>query len=92
MRYPEEGSQALWKQHDETVVRLGTSVGRVVGELVPSLVKVEAQEFALYGVSRRLGLIQSCLRNIFKLYPPQRQELLARDDLQSLNINLHALS
>lgn len=89
--YPPEAIPTLWEQQEESFRSLGRLVQRVVSELAPTLQVQEAREFALHGVSRRLGIIQSCVRNIFLLYPPERTERLDRDALQSVNINLHAM-
>ena len=49
-----------------------------------------AIEFMQHGVNRRLGVIYRCLENIFTTFPPNRIELLDRNDRLDVEINLHA--
>jgi hypothetical protein len=49
-----------------------------------------AREYMLHGVGRRLGLLQRCVDNMFRLFPASRMEKLSDGDLLDLEINLHA--
>lgn len=49
-----------------------------------------AKEFIEQGVCRRLNLIQGCIRNIFRIFPVERTQLLDDDERADLTINLHA--
>lgn len=49
-----------------------------------------AREYLLQGVGRRLETLTRCLHNIFTIFPADRVEKLARDDLADVGINLHA--
>jgi hypothetical protein len=49
-----------------------------------------AREYLNHGVGRRLRLVQRCVINIYDICPLDRSELFDRDELQDLNINLHA--
>jgi hypothetical protein len=44
----------------------------------------------LHGVGRRLKLLGRCVRNVFHLFPPSRTIPLASDDLDEVQISLHA--
>ena len=50
----------------------------------------EAKRFMLHGVARRLGLITRSALGIFEGYPPERVQPLPREQLENVNINLHA--
>lgn len=50
----------------------------------------DARAYLAHGVARRLKLIQRCFSNIFDIFPPEREDLLDKDSLSDLNINLHA--
>jgi hypothetical protein len=49
-----------------------------------------AREYLNHGVGRRLGLVQRCVIRIYEICPLDRSELFDRDELEDLNINLHA--
>lgn len=49
-----------------------------------------AKEFMLNGVARRLSLLDRCVENIFNLFPPDRIEILEKNDLLDIDVNLHA--
>lgn len=49
-----------------------------------------AREYLNHGVARRLGLVQRCVINIYDICPLDRSELFEPDELEDLNINLHA--
>lgn len=51
---------------------------------------VRAREYMLHGVGRRLKLLGRCVRNVFHLFPPSRTIPLASDDLDEVQISLHA--
>lgn len=50
----------------------------------------KACEYLMQGVGRRLNILTRCLHNIFKIFPIEKNDLLTRDDLTDLDINLHA--
>jgi hypothetical protein len=49
-----------------------------------------ACEYLSQGVGRRLELLQRCVINIYDICPLDRSELFEHDELEDLNINLHA--
>ncbi len=58
--------------------------------LSENLKEEKAKEYLLHGATRRLGIIERCAENIFSIFPLERKELLSRDELKDLDINLHA--
>lgn len=48
--------------------------------------------FTNEGVGRRLPLIARCAQNIFRLYPPDTEELLTSSDCDDIAIHLHAFA
>lgn len=55
-----------------------------------NLKEEKAKEYLLHGVARRLDVIERCIENIYSIFPLERKELLSRDELKDLDINLHA--
>lgn len=49
-----------------------------------------AIEYMTNGVTRRLFIINRCVENIFRLFPPSRAERLPEEDRLDLEISLHA--
>jgi hypothetical protein len=49
-----------------------------------------AREFLLQGVNRRLRILFRCVRSIFRLFPPDKVDLLDDDARVDVQINLHA--
>ena len=49
-----------------------------------------AIEYLSNGVTRRLFIINRCVENIFRLFPPSRAEKLTNEDRLYLEISLHA--
>jgi len=54
------------------------------------LKNVKAREYLLQGVGRRLSVLTRCLYNIYEIFPVDRTELLRKEELKDLDINLHA--
>ena len=50
----------------------------------------KACEYLMQGVGRRLNILTRCIKNIFKIFPVEKTDLLIKDDLTDLDINLHA--
>lgn len=69
-------------RYSELTIKIYTFTSRLQND--------RAIEFMQHGVNRRLGVIYRCLENIFNTFPPNRTELLGRDDLLDVEINLHA--
>ena len=54
------------------------------------LTNKKAKEYLMQGAGRRLGILSRCIENIYDIFPVNRTELLPREDLLDLGINLHA--
>jgi len=54
------------------------------------LQKAEAVTHLRQGLMRRLGMIDKASRNIFTIHRPGREDILSKDELQDVDINLHA--
>lgn len=59
-------------------------------DLSAKLKEEKAREYLHYGVGRRLEVIERCIENIFSLFPVDRNNLLCREELIDVAINLHA--
>lgn len=76
-----------WKSLSEELPEEWVSLARDV----PSLLSQEqAREHIIYGAARRLMIITRCLKNVFKIFPIRRTQLLDDDERNDLEINLHA--
>ena len=68
-------------RYSELTVKIYLFTGRLQND--------RAIEFLSQGVSRRLGIVYRCLGNIFSIFPPNRIEILDRNGLLDVEINLH---
>src|SRR5690349_15089100 len=59
-------------------------------ELASSLKVEKAREYLLHGVGRRVKTIERCLVNVFTTFPPERTEILPREAVSDVIINLQA--
>lgn len=50
----------------------------------------QAKEYILHGVGRRLKLLKRCLSTIFRLFPPESIKPIDSEDLDEVQISLHA--
>lgn len=55
-----------------------------------SLTDARAKEHMLHGAGRRIKLLRRCLQNVFRLFPPSRTIPLESEDLDEVQISLHA--
>lgn len=55
-----------------------------------TLTNERAKEHILHGVARRLKVLRRCLSNVFSIFPPTRTAPLPGDDLDEVQISLHA--
>jgi len=58
--------------------------------LGPKLRSQKAIEYLNQGVLRRMKLVRRCVERIFEIFPPEREELLSSDELNDIDIHLHA--
>jgi hypothetical protein len=59
-------------------------------EISKTLKEEKAKEYLHHGVARRLEVIERCIENIFSIFPVERNNLLCREELIDVTINLHA--
>jgi hypothetical protein len=64
--------------------------GRLIAQTEPALGSDRAKEYLRHGVGRRLATLERCLENIFRLFPPDQQLPLAREELEDVKINTQA--
>ncbi len=50
----------------------------------------KAKEYLSHGVMRRLGIIKRSIENAFTIFPVERDNLLSKNELADVGINLHA--
>lgn len=50
----------------------------------------ETHEYLVHGFMRRMLILHQCIKNIYKIYPPEREEILKDDERIDLEINLHS--
>jgi len=62
----------------------------LVARWLPSLKSPRAKEYLAHGVCRRMSILLRCVENVFTICPVDRTDLLSRDELADLQINLHA--
>jgi len=89
MAYDEENTKLITEKYDEVdhmhnqlILRLSSFRSKPANE--------KAAEYLMQGAGRRLNILTKCLHNIFKIFPIEKTDLLPRDDLTDLDINLHA--
>lgn len=88
--YSEDTLIQLQNSHEDLCEKLASLNGRLVAYLAPKLLVLHAKEYLLHGVCRRLGLINKTIRNIYTIFPPNRIEKLSLDEIDDVQINLHA--
>lgn len=89
MLFTAEQITDLVHAHDEANEALNNLLLAVVRDAL-SLVDVQAKEYLLHGVGRRLKLLRHCLTTIFWLFPPATTKPIDPDDLNEVQISLHA--
>ena len=55
-----------------------------------TLVTDKSKEYLLQGFLRRFKIIYRCIKNIYTIYPPNKNSLLKEEELLDININLHS--
>jgi hypothetical protein len=88
--YNNENISHLVSEIDIVDKKCQTLVYKILFEMSALLKEARAKEYLLHGVGRRLRIINRCLKNIFSIFPPNRERLLNSEELADLNINLHA--
>jgi hypothetical protein len=89
MYYSVEQIESLSHEFDVVQSELQELLLSVVmaGEVV---LNAQAKEYLLHGVGRRTKVLRRCILNVFELFPLTRREPISSDDLDEVQINLHA--
>lgn len=90
MRYSPEATEDLERNFILVRQELQDLWISLIGEVAPVLNMERAKEFILQGVCRRLNIIQGCIRNIYRIFPVERTQLLDENERADVAINLHA--
>lgn len=61
-----------------------------LSDLNTKLKSNKAQEYLMQGVGRRIKILSRCIDNVFKIFPLEKTDLLSKNELTDLAINLHA--
>jgi len=88
--YPPEVLSDIERKYSSSIESLKENHLWLVSVFAEKLLEQEARTYLLQGVCRRAGIIIKCCKNIFETFPPNRTELLSSDELDNININLHA--
>jgi hypothetical protein len=82
----------IQKINSELFMVKSRSVGLMVQilELSSKLKEEKARGYLCCGVGRRLEVIERCIKNIFSIFPVERNNLLCQEELLDVAINLHA--
>lgn len=89
MAYDEENTILIKEKYDE-IDHMYSELMHTLLSFRSKLTNKKASEYLMQGVSRRLNILTRCLHNIFRIFPIEKTDLLPKDDLTDLNINLHA--
>jgi len=89
MAYSEENTRKIKEEYDG-IDAIYNRLKFDIASFDSKLKNKKSHEYLLEGVSRRLGILARCIRNIFRIFPVEKKDLLSRDDLTDLAINLHA--
>lgn len=85
MYFSKEALKNLADGHAALDGKLNKLVENYVGL---QLSKPRAREFASRGFPRRLKTMARCIKSVFALIPPERQELPTADELSDATINI----
>lgn len=88
MSYSPNAVESLLHEHDSVQAELQALFIRAVG--VGCDIEGDAKEHILHGAGRRMKLLRRCLANVFVRFPPSTTRPLASDDLDEVQISLHA--
>ncbi len=86
--------------NSETIIELKSELSSITqrrvkllhefSDLFKLLKDERAKEYLFHGASRRLGIIEHCIYNIFFIFPLEREKLLDVEELKDVDINLHS--
>ncbi|HVS26558.1 MAG TPA: hypothetical protein VHE58_04580 [Burkholderiales bacterium] len=92
MRLSLEQARKVAAEFQPAADRLDVAMFSVLAELVPLAKNEKAIEYLKQGVGRRIKTARRCLENVFKIFPPERTRLLEIEELNDIQINLHAFA
>jgi hypothetical protein len=95
--YTKRGGHAVYYS-DDALKDMKTEYQAVDGKLkhlverycLLTLKSSRAKEFATHGHVRRLKIMVRCIDNVFRMIPPDREELPSRDELSDATINVQS--
>ena len=61
-------------------------------QFAPTLQSERAREYLLHGICRRLDVLHQSIRNVFEIFPLNRENHLTHVELSNVEINLHAFT
>jgi len=88
--YTDENIEKLQVKHYELQTRIRDISAWSLAFLPSAIQSKIANEYLQQGVCRRLKVIGRSCQNIFDIFPPNRQTVLSSDELNDIQINLHA--
>lgn len=88
--YTKEALHEIQNAQTELCEKLHDLNSRLVAILGPKLKEMHAREYLQHGLCRRLKIINKSLRNVFEIFPPDRTDRLQNEELEDIQINLHA--
>ena len=89
MTYDEKNTKLITEKYDE-VDHIHDRLMFKLSLFRSKLKNKKAAEYLMQGVGRRLKILTKCIHNIFRIFPINKTDLLPRDDLTDVDINLHA--
>ena len=89
MTYSEDSIKEIHEKYGE-INQIYEKLFFQLDSIRQKLTNETAREYTIKGVCRRLNTLRRCINNIFTVFPPQKVEILATNDLVDVNINLHA--
>lgn len=70
----------------------GPGVQMDLAHLAQHLTVERARTFANQALGRRLPVVRRCVENIYRIFPPDRQQFLSQDECSDVAIQLHAFA
>lgn len=86
--YTEEEIEKIWLENTSIAMKLANASVSLIA--TSSSLREEAREYAIHGISRRLGIIRSCLMFFFNEIPPDLAEESSLENRSAGNAHLHA--
>jgi hypothetical protein len=91
MSYSEEQIHELYEGAERVCADLTDLVERMTLGKWRTLSQPKAREFLHQGVCRRFNVIRHAIERVFAIFPPERTQILEREELLDVQTYLHAL-